>query len=210
MQAHAENNMTTPIDQLIRLGDLRKRAYARLIGSTPPADIAANATAALGVLHELASSPDTAADALALLHELQVHQIEIEAQSEDLRATLADADAALSQQTQYLNDMPAACIHIDAYGKLLAINLTGARWLGVDQGALKGQTLSAYLPPLSTAELSKQLKALDRGLTPASWHTVLLAEGQAPRSLLASVNAAPSAAGHYIVVLMEVPPGTAH
>lgn len=210
MQAPADHNMNNPTNQLIRLGDLRKRAYARLSEATPSANIAASASAALSVLHELASSPDTAADALALLHELQVHQVEIEMQSEDLRGSLAEADAALRQQAQYLNGMPAACIHIDASGKLLAINQIGASWLGVDQDALTGQTLSAYLSPLGAAELRKQLNAIDLGLTPSSWHTVLLTERHEPRSLLAAVNAAPSGAERYIVALMVMPSGAEH
>ena len=36
------------------------------------------ATDALGVLRALASDPATAADALTLLHELQMHQIELD------------------------------------------------------------------------------------------------------------------------------------
>ena len=197
--------MSTSSNHLLRLGDLRKRAYTRLIGSTPSTGIAASATAALGVLHGLASSPDTAADALALLHDLQVHQVEIEMQSEDLRTALTEADEGLSQQAQYLNGMPAACIHIDASGKLLAINQTGARWLGLVQDDLRGQTLSAYLSPLGAAELQKQRHTIDLGLTPTSWHAVLLTEGHEPRSILAAVNAAPSGPAGYIVALMETP-----
>jgi len=139
-----------------------------------------------------------------------LHQVEIEMQSEDLRTALAEADARLNQQTQYLNGMPAACFHIDSVGKLLAINLTGARWIGVDQEALNGQTLSAYLSPLGAAELQKQLNAIDQGLTPASWQTVLLTEGHEPRPLLVAVNAAPSGTECYIVALMEAPPVLEH
>jgi hypothetical protein len=37
------------------------------------------------VLHALASSPQTAADALTLLHELQVHQVELDLQAQELQ-----------------------------------------------------------------------------------------------------------------------------
>ena len=110
--------MTTPTNQLIRLGHLRQRAYALLNDQGQSAHIAASASAALSVLHELASSPDTAADALALLHELQVHQVEIEMQSEDLRTSLTEADAALNHQVQYLDGIPVACINIDRFKRV--------------------------------------------------------------------------------------------
>ncbi|HEX5357143.1 MAG TPA: PAS domain-containing protein [Aquabacterium sp.] len=208
--APAEINMTTPTNQLIRLGDLRQRAHARLSGLTPSANLAASATAALGVLHELASSPETAADALALLHELQVHQVEIEMQSEDLRAALAEADAALQRQVQYLNAMPVACVNIDASGRLLAINQIAAHWLGLDQAYLQGQTLGAYTPPLGSADLHQQIQAIDHGLTPRSWHTALLTDNHEARPLLAAVSADPANPGHYIVALMPMPAGAEH
>lgn len=201
----AELNMTTPTNQLIRLGQLRQRAYALLSSQGHPANIADSASAALSVLHELASSPDTASDALALLHELQVHQVEIEMQSEDLRTSLTEADAALNHQVQYLDGIPVTCISIDACGKLLDINQTGARWLGLKREALRSQTLNAYMAPDSAVALRQQVSAIDLGQAPVSWHMVLLTEGQAPRPVLASVNADPTSEGRYILALMDVP-----
>ncbi len=58
-----------------RSADLRTRAAYRLNdvnGAT------VRATDALGVLRALASDPATAADALTLLYELQMHQIELD------------------------------------------------------------------------------------------------------------------------------------
>lgn len=207
---HAELDMTTPTNQLIRLGNLRQRAHARLSGITPSANLAASATAALGVLHELASSPETAADALALLHELQVHQVEIEMQSEDLRSALGEADAALQRQLRYQNALPVACLHIDASGKLLAVNQMAAQWLGLDQDHLHGQTIGAYIPPWGSADLHQQIQAIDHGLTPRSWHTALLTDNHEARPLLAAVSADPANPGHYIVALMPMPAGAEH
>ena len=76
--------------------ELRLRAVQRL--SRPGSDegTRVNALAALGVLHEMALSPSTAADALALMHELQVHQVELDLQEEELRRSRAEVEAALA------------------------------------------------------------------------------------------------------------------
>ena len=93
---------------LQQLADLRSRAAHRLSGgkganSTGSADSpdsqAFQATDALAVLHAMASSQDTAGDALALLHELQVHQVEVELQAEELRDSRTELEAALRRQT---------------------------------------------------------------------------------------------------------------
>ena len=88
------------------------------------------ATAAYGVLHELASSPTTAADALALLHELQVHQVELDLQAEELRASRMELEAALRRQIQLYDAAPVGHATIDPSCTLLELNLTGAAMLG--------------------------------------------------------------------------------
>ncbi|MBP6514737.1 MAG: hypothetical protein KA224_06125, partial [Steroidobacteraceae bacterium] len=52
--------------------DLRLRALARLSPNGDRQDPRMNSSVALGALHDLAMSPDTAGAALKLLHEMQV------------------------------------------------------------------------------------------------------------------------------------------
>jgi hypothetical protein len=73
--------------------DLRRRALAQLRVPAGSHEARLNSSAALGVLHELASSPSTAEAALALLHELQVHQVELDLQDEELRRSRAELEA---------------------------------------------------------------------------------------------------------------------
>lgn len=204
----AKSIMTNQIKKLAQLGDLRQRAQSRLSGPSQTANIAASASAALGVLHQLASSPDTAGHALALLHELQVHQVEIEIQAEELRTSLTGADAALDRQIQYHDSMPVACLNIDASTRLLEVNQTGAQWLGLDREALLGQSIHAFLTPESNAQLLAQLAAIDQGSESTPWEMTLLTDRQGPRTVQAAVSADP-VGGRYIMVLMATPPGAA-
>jgi len=83
-----------------RTQNLRARAAAQLTGSAGSLGSSVGAANALAVLHTLASSPDTAADALALLHELQVHQIELDMQAQELRESRAELESALRRQIE--------------------------------------------------------------------------------------------------------------
>lgn len=196
-------NQTKKMNQLC---DLRQRAQSRLSGQRQASNVGASAAAALGVLHKLASSPDTAEHALALLHELQVHQIEIDMQADELRASLTGADAALDRQIQYHDHMPVACLNIDASTRLLEVNQTGAQWLGLDREALLGQTIHAFLTPQSKVQLLAQLEAIDKQGESPAWEMTLLTDKHGPRTVHAAISADP-AGGRYILVLMEKPPG---
>jgi len=70
--------MSHTIPGYLTSAELRTKARAKLGQTAQPDARDAHATEAMGVLYELAAAPDTAADALALLHELQVHQVELE------------------------------------------------------------------------------------------------------------------------------------
>ena len=62
---------------------LRQSAVERLVKGIAPATRGSSlGTEALTLLHGLASTPQTASDALKLLHELQVHQVELDLQHE--------------------------------------------------------------------------------------------------------------------------------
>lgn len=198
----AKNIMSKQTNKLTQLGDLRQRAQSRLSGPNPSSRVGTSATAAFGVLHKLASSPDTAEHALALLHELQVHQVEIDMQADELRTSLADADSALQRQRHFHDGLPVACFNIDTSTRLLDVNQTGARWLGVALGALIGQSINAFLTPESHAKLLEQLSAVAQGKESTSWEMTLLTDQQGPRAVQAAISADPIG-GRYIVVLME-------
>lgn len=142
--------------------DLRARAVSRLTGGTPQ-EGHKGAPAAFGVLHELASSPSTAADALALLHELQVHQVELDLQAEELRASREELEAALHRQTQLYDCAPVGLLTVDAGGALRELNLTAAALLGSQRQALLGQPLQGLFAAESARALHAMLTGLSEG-----------------------------------------------
>lgn len=184
--------------------DLRVQAFSRLTGRSAPQDAMASASTALRVLHDLALAPANAADALALLHELQVHQVELALQEENLRDSLAELESALQRQTQLYDLAPVGCFTIDAGTAMHELNLAAAELLGGEREALYGQTLDSFLAPPSKGALQAMLARVRDG-SPREIATLqLMAADGAPRAvhLHACVKADPGGR-HYLVALAE-------
>ncbi|MCM5678243.1 PAS domain-containing protein [Schlegelella sp. S2-27] len=141
--------------------ELRKRAVSRLTGDTE--DNVKRSAAALRVLYELAASPQTAVDALAVLHELQVHQVELELQAEELRRLHSEAEAALQRHTDLYDAAPVGLFTVDKDGIVQETNVTGATLFQSDPDALQGQSLYRLLTPQGTGVLKSMLSEAARG-----------------------------------------------
>jgi PAS domain S-box-containing protein len=131
----------------IRLNHLRSCAVAHLNKSEKQTQALADPSAALSVLYQLASSPLTAPDALALLHELQVHQVEVELQDEELRRSRVELEASLNRHVQLFDYAPVGYLTVDSDAVLRELNRMGAILLGVERDFLRGRSLEAFLTP---------------------------------------------------------------
>ncbi len=69
-------------------------------------------------------------DIKKLLHELQVHQIELEMQNEELREANEIAESALKKYTMLYDLAPMGYFTLAADGTILELNFTGAEMLG--------------------------------------------------------------------------------
>ncbi len=124
--------------------NLRLRALRRLAGENGSHEERLNAAAAFRVLHELASSPSTSASALALLHELQVYQVELDLQEEELRRSRAELEATLIRQVQLYDFAPVGCFTVDPNTVLRELNLTAASMLDAERGQLLGAASTLF------------------------------------------------------------------
>lgn len=171
--------------------DLRLRALQRLTGKHDAHDGRWNSTAALRALHDLASAPSTSAAALALIHELQVYQVELDLQDEELRRSRAEIEAALIRQVQLYDFAPVGCFTVDRSTALRELNLTAARMLGSERDQLLGQTLESFLAPPSARALHAMLAEVSDGGPTKVGALQLLARLGPPRSVHASANRDP-------------------
>lgn len=140
--------MTTAIDPSGVCTNLRDRAEQRLTTGTPPSAGAwTMGVDALRLLHRLSSNPDQAEDALQLLHELQVHQVELDLQREEIAASEHDLAEDLREWRLLYQHAPVACFLVDRDGTVLQGNLAGAELLGIGQGHLPGQRIDQFPDP---------------------------------------------------------------
>jgi len=68
-------------------------------------------------------------DIKKLLHELQVHQIELEMQNEELRQAYETTEAALKKYTMLFDLAPVGYFSLDPEGTITELNFTGADML---------------------------------------------------------------------------------
>ncbi|MDP2006863.1 MAG: PAS domain-containing protein [Rubrivivax sp.] len=183
--------------------DLRERALTHMRDSAPRTADRANPTRALAALHTLASSPETAGDALALLHELQLHQVELELQHEELRRSLVELESALGRQTARVDHAPVAFLTLDATTRLCELNPAAARLLGASVADLQGQPLTRFLSPRSATALFTLLARVLGGAAPQRCELHLAADHLPAPTLLALASADPLG-GHCLVALVDL------
>ena len=80
----------------------------------------------------------TAEESQRLVHELQVHQIELELQNEELQKARAELEAGLKRYSDLYDFAPMGYLTLDNDGAIQKVNLTGARLLGMERSRLVG------------------------------------------------------------------------
>jgi PAS domain S-box-containing protein len=119
--------MTNPKDLPPDLMDLRRRAEAQLVDEViPPEKL----------------SPD---QAVRLIHELRVHQIELEMQNDELRRSQALLEESRTKYADLYDFAPVGYLTLDTRGKIVEANLSAATLLGVERSKLLNRFFSHFL-----------------------------------------------------------------
>ena len=90
-------------------------------------------------------TPVSLEDAQRLLHELDVHQIELEMQNEELRRAQVELDAARARYFDLYDLAPVGYCTVSEQGLLLEANLTAATLFGLAKRMLMGQIFSRFI-----------------------------------------------------------------
>ncbi len=135
----------------------------------------------------------TVADQQKLLHELQVHQIELEMQNAELHRAEAEAEAARARYADLYDFAPVGYFTLTRNGSISAANLTGAAVLGIERSRLAGGRFGLLVGPESLAAFSAFLARVFEGQARESCEVTLLKEGNCP--FLARIEAMASEDG---------------
>ncbi len=80
-----------------------------------------------------------------LIHELEVHQAELEVQNEELRKAQEEIDASRSRYVDIYDFAPVGYFTLDEKGVILEANLTGAKLLGTERQRLLKVPFSRFI-----------------------------------------------------------------
>ena len=126
------------------------------------------------------------ADVAPLMHELQVHQIELELSNEALTEAFDEAEAARSLYADIYDFSPVAYVTIDVAGVIRQINLAGAILLGIKRSELMRHRFYAFVNPLQRVRFEQFLESVYLGRTRSSAEfelVTLTTEDSAPHRL---------------------------
>jgi PAS domain S-box-containing protein len=127
-----------------------------------------------------AEAPLSDADAQRLLHQLQVHQIELEMQNEELRESRTQTEVLLSRYTDLFDFAPAGFFTIEKNGTLSEVNLTGANLLGAQRAQLIGKRFSIYMTSADRPAFGALLTRVFASSSPQACELTLEQAGQSP------------------------------
>ena len=122
-------------------------------------------------------SPEVARRAL---HELRVHQIELEMQNEELRRTQEELEVSRERYFDLYDLAPVGYFTLSEQGLILEANLTAAKLLGVPRGTLVKQPLSRFIFREDQDIHYRHRKHLLATGAPQSWELRLLRKDAAP------------------------------
>ncbi len=131
-------------------------------------------------------------DVRRLVHELQVHQIELEMQNEELVRSRTEMEALLGDYADLYEFAPVGYFTLARDGAILQANLAGARLLGVEIGNLTRRRFGAFLPAQSRTTFNAFLEKAFSSQSKEVCEITLLRDG--PDPLWAHIEAMLSAA----------------
>ncbi len=88
--------------------------------------------------------PRTETETQRLLHELQVHQIELEMQNAELRRAQEELELSRNKYAELYDFAPVGYFCLDPSGLILEVNLQGAQLLGIERQLLVNTPLERF------------------------------------------------------------------
>ena len=113
--------------------------------STEAAELRRHAEERLRTKTAALHPPRTEEETQRLVHELEVHQIELEMQNAELRQARDEVETALEKYTDLYDFAPVGYFTLDRDEIIRAVNLTGATLLGVERSLLLGRRFGLFI-----------------------------------------------------------------
>jgi PAS domain S-box-containing protein len=171
-------------DQPTDAAELRRRADARLPSQKPPAH-----------------APRSAHETQRLLHELQVHQIELELQNEELRNSRAQVEAAVSRYTDIYDFAPVGYFTLKSNGVITQANYAGARLVGLERARLVGKRFEPFVSRVDRAAFTALIQQVFAAQAHQALEVELVRIDQPARTVHIEATLSPNGQECHAVVL---------
>jgi two-component system, cell cycle sensor histidine kinase and response regulator CckA len=148
--------------------------------SPTAAGLRRRAEARLREQHPEGGPARTDADTQRLVHELQVHQIELEMQNNELEHARDEVEAELEKYSDLYDFAPVGYLTLDREGAIREANLAAASLLGLERARLLKRQLGLLVSPDSLPEFEGFLKKVFASKTRAFCEITLRKEGNHP------------------------------
>ncbi|MFH1059043.1 MAG: PAS domain S-box protein [Pseudomonadota bacterium] len=136
--------------------------------------------------------PPADEDSRRLVHELQVHQIELEVQNEELRQARLGLEASRERYVDLYDFAPVGYFTVDQRWIIREANLAGAALLGAKRSAVLGRNLGGFISRGTRQAFHDLLVGIAAKQTKQVCEVQLEGSGEAPRFLhLEGVAVAP-------------------
>ncbi|MBI5388432.1 MAG: PAS domain S-box protein [Verrucomicrobia bacterium] len=135
-------------------------------------------------------------DTRALVHELQVHQIELEMQNEELQRAHLEARQAADKYAELFDFAPVGYFVLDLGGFIREVSLAGAALLGLERQRVLHQPFDPYVVPDSRGQFAVFWRHLRPDEGRCSCETRLLKHGHGPCDVLVEATVVEDGPGY--------------
>ena len=112
-----------------------------------------------------------------IVHELEVHQIELEMQNTELRQARDEVEKTLEKYTDLFDFAPVGYFNLDRNGDICAVNITGASLLKVERSRLLGRRFAMFVAAESRLIFNEFLDTVFTSQVKESFEVTLTREG---------------------------------
>lgn len=116
-------------------------------------------------------------DARKIMHELRVHQIELEMQNDELRLSQETLNDSRARYAELYDFAPVGYVTVSEAGMIVEANLTATKLTGVNRSDLIGLPFSRVIPPNFQDDYYKYRRTLLQTKVPQTCELMMLQKG---------------------------------
>ena len=120
-------------------------------------------------------------DMRKLVEELQIHQVELEMQNEELRRMQLELEQSRKKYSDLYDFAPVGYLTINEEGRIVEVNLTAAKQLGMERNILIGKPFNLYAAENNREELHLHLRKVFKMQQPHTCEIELNGKGRITR-----------------------------